>query len=190
MLAVDNINLKGFFWCLFFYHGVVKKLSILASLSSSLNVHGCWWMWCLQIWSDCGIFGCLPFELLPRVTCDGYLVPLEQLLELLLPFPASTARSAVCSKNGRLVGPLVHLHLVWVEDPDIGFVCCWELTEVCSVNGSDLKCGFGRDREKLLKCENRVPYRGENAVRPTLKPFQCGRFVAVRRHFKSLVNGE
>jgi len=30
--------------------------------------------------------------------------------------------------------------------------------------GSDLKCGFGRDWEKSLKCGNRVPYRGENAV--------------------------
>ena len=55
---------------------------------------------------------------------------------------------------------------------------------------SDLKCGFGRDREKSLKCGNRVPYRGENAVRPTPKPFQCSRFIADRPHFKSLHNRE
>ena len=101
---------KGVFLVSFFYHGVVKKLTTLASLSSSLNVYGCWWMWWLQIWSDCGIFGCLRFELLPLVTCDDYLVPLEQLLELLFPFRASTACSTICSKNAWLVGPLVHLH--------------------------------------------------------------------------------
>jgi len=27
---------------------------------------------------------------------------------------------------------------------------------------SDSKCGFDRDREKSLKCGNRVPYRAEN----------------------------
>jgi len=58
---------------------------------------------------------------------------------------------------------------------------------------SDSKCGFGhdcgfsRDREKSLKCGNRVPYRAENAVRPTQKSFQCGRFIADRPHFESLV---
>ena len=29
--------------------------------------------------------------------------------------------------------------------------------------------------------------RHEKAVRPTLKPFQCGRFVAIRTHFESMV---
>jgi len=47
-------------------------------------------------------------------------------------------------------------------------------------------CGFGRDQGKSFKYENRVPYRGENAVWPTQKPFQCGRFVADRPHFESL----
>ena len=51
---------------------------------------------------------------------------------------------------------------------------------------SDSKCGFGRDREKSLKCGSRVPYRAENAVRLTQKPFRCGRFVADRPHFESL----
>jgi len=57
-------------------------------------------------------------------------------------------------------------------------------------SGSDSKCGFGcncgsaRDREKSLKCRNRVPYHGENAVRPT------GRFVADQPHFESLMSGE
>jgi len=55
------------------------------------------------------------------------------------------------------------------------------------VMSSDSKCGFGRDREKSLKCGSRVPYRAENAVRPTQKPFRCGCFVADRPHFESLV---
>ena len=62
--------------------------------------------------------------------------------------------------------------------------------------GSDSKCGFGRDcgfgcdREKSLKCGSRVPYRAENAVRPTQKPFRYGRFVADRPHFESLLVGK
>ena len=47
------------------------------------------------------------------------------------------------------------------------------LDDWAQLSPSDLKCGFSRDcgfardREKSLECGNRVPYRTENAVRPT-----------------------
>jgi len=53
--------------------------------------------------------------------------------------------------------------------------------------GFDHDCGFGRDREKSLKCRNRVSHCAENAVRPTQKPFKCGRLVPDRPHFESLL---
>jgi len=56
-----------------------------------------------------------------------------------------------------------------------------------SVLFSDSKCGFSRDLKKSLKRDNRVSYRSEKAVRPTQIPFQCGRFVADRPHFESLL---
>jgi len=71
-------------------------------------------------------------------------------------------------------GPNLFKHVLWLLNSDLKY-------------GFGRDCGFGRDREKSLKYGNRVPYRGENAVRSTPKPFQCGRFVADRPHFKSLL---
>jgi len=53
--------------------------------------------------------------------------------------------------------------------------------------GFGRNCGFGHDREKSRKCGNRVLYRGQNAVRPTPKPFQYSRFIVDPPHFESLV---
>ena len=40
---------------------------------------------------------------------------------------------------------------------------------------------------KIILIRNRVPYRLENAVWPTQKPFRCSRFVTFRPHFGSIV---
>ena len=78
-----------------------------------------------------------------------------------------------------------------LEKPQVCAWWHWKCIEIMGWNvgdtSSDSKCGFGRAREKSLKGGNRIPYHAENAVRPTQKPLQCGRFVADRPHFESLV---